>query len=826
MNFLFQLFIYIALTVASSLLASGQVQQQKNAPGVRGSRQVGGDNSRAFVVGKCGLGGQFEYGFDWGNVGGTPNAYHTEVYSLGDLPYTGLSGVYVNGERGTLLTGAAHAELGIPVEEYRRDGKDHLWIKFYDGRQTVADPMLVARSAGSERPWTADMVFRGCPYVVVTALVNRELFTGFPTYLFEVLGIPLYDPRKDSSVGGVGPQRLDDPDTWTYSDEPLVAAYNIFLGVRYQGEWIYGGQTITPQQLPLPSLFVEMNKATARGFKCGYEIICGEVEPQAAIGELLLAAGARVAEIGGLYKFLVAQPNAPVRTFTDEDIIITEDQELDPFPGLEATCNVISSTYPEPAEAWGMKEAPSRYSSALEEADDGRRLPKSLTYKAVPYALQVQELDKMAIEDARRFKIHVNTMPPEWWELEPLDTEAWTSARNGYVNKTFLITAIDDLPNGDQLVARREVDSADYDWSGDLALPWDVSPIGTVRPAPQITTGFAAAPYTVIDATANERRPGIEVSFDDGLLDVRHVRIQVREGWGGKNLIADSNTDYDADASAPSVVISNPAILPSAAYEVRGLYVPFSGRVTRWSNQDVDGTDGPWISVATPDVPEIPPGSITPEMLGTELANQSAILMGDQSGSIPDQLARLKALQETLAGALVDVMATHKQRLDVLDVQRNGASAAIIRNEQAIVEEGLARAISEQEIIANIDNVIAGGFLKFQAEVVGEGAAATITAKVRASSGLAFSQAAWIIRASADGLGGTESEFGVIADTFRLYASSGTIGVPIFSVDEDGTVTVEELRFKKQSSVYELSDGTPVIVINGQTGYFAISVEA
>jgi len=64
------------------------------------------------------------------------------------------------------------------------------------------------------------MIGRGIPYVIVNLFRQPELFPGEPRLRFEVLGIPVYDPRRDSSVGGTGSQRWSDRATWERSDNP------------------------------------------------------------------------------------------------------------------------------------------------------------------------------------------------------------------------------------------------------------------------------------------------------------------------------------------------------------------------------------------------------------------------------------------------------------------------------------------------------------------------------------------------------------------------------------------------------------------------------
>lgn len=634
--FIVNALISVALSVAATLVQQIFKQDQKQTKaGVRGSIQTGGDNPLAFIMGRYATGGQLEYAGTWGNDGDTPNAFYTKVISVSDLPVRGLAGLFVGSERVTILGGGG--AIGAPVEQYRVDGKDHLWIKFYDGNQTVADPFLLEKfGADPDRPYLADMIGRGVAYVIITALVNRELFSGLPEYMIEVDGIPLNDRR-----GGTAQH-----------DNPMVGIDTLLGGLSYGGQWVYGPQSITAARRPLATWQPQMNKCDAivdgeKAFRFGYEVTVDQ-EPHAVIGELLKACEGRIAEIGGIYKPLVGGPDAPVVSFTDEDIVITEGQTLDPFPGLEATFNGITATYPEPAEAWQNKEAPPRYRSDLEALDDNRRLPFSTSYAAVPYALQVQRLMRAAIEETRRFRRHVQTMPPEWWEYEPLDAALWTSERNGYTNKLFLITAQDDLPNGNQVPALQEQDAADYGWQSSYVLPWDVVPLVIARPAPQVTTGFFAAPYVVVDATGNQRRPAVEVFWDSGLHDVRAVRIQVREGWGSKNVIADATIEYDIDAAAPSAVISNAAILPSAVYEVRALYLPFSGRVTRWSNQDQDGMEGAWPTVTTPDV-YTGPADLTPELVDLFTGMQE--FMNEELPSVRGELDDIRAQLAEVTGA-------------------------------------------------------------------------------------------------------------------------------------------------------------------------------
>lgn len=602
--FIVNLIIGVILSVASTLVQQAFAQDTKTkTAGVRGSLQTGGDNPLAFIMGFYATAGQLEYAGTWGNVDETPNAYYTKVISLSDIPVNGVTGMFVNGEKVT-IGGVATGDFGYPVSEYTVGGTAHLWVKFYTGTQTTRDPLLAtAFGTDADRPWATTHVGNGVAYAVVTALVNRELFSGLPEYLFEVEGIKLYDPRLDTTAGGSGTHRLADPATWAYSNNPIVAIYNILCGIYYGTEWVWGPQNIAQARLPYANWSAEMNKCdalinlaaggTEKRFRFGLEVSVDQ-EPHAVIGELLKACEGRIAEIGGVYKILVGEPGSSVKSITDEDIVITEGQSYEPFPGLESTFNGITATYPEPLEAWESKEAPPRYSAALETLDDARRLPFSTSYKAAPYPNQVQRIMLASVNETRRFRRHSATMPAEWWEYEPLDVYDWTSTRNSYTAKKFLILVMDDLPNGNQIVGSQEIDPTDYNgWTTANELPWDTAPLVVARPALQAMTGWAVVPYTHVDSASTARRPGIQVSYAGGMVDVRGVRVQVRRSGETTPIFDSDEYPYDVGTALPANIIVGDFLLPNQAYEARGKFVPFSGRETSWSS---------WLAVTTPDV--------------------------------------------------------------------------------------------------------------------------------------------------------------------------------------------------------------------------------
>ena len=92
---LIQIIVGVVLTIASTLLKQSD-NSTDQASGISASYTTGGANPQSFVVGTLGLKGQLEYKNTWGSSGDTPNAYLTQVFSLGDLPATALTGLGPN----------------------------------------------------------------------------------------------------------------------------------------------------------------------------------------------------------------------------------------------------------------------------------------------------------------------------------------------------------------------------------------------------------------------------------------------------------------------------------------------------------------------------------------------------------------------------------------------------------------------------------------------------------------------------------------------------------------------------------------------------------
>lgn len=689
-SFLLQTAVGVGLNLLAQAIAGKPSRQNTAASfGINGTLQAGGDVPRSFILGQYATAGSLVWVNTWGQDGETPNAFLTQVIAIADLPGHTLSGVFVNGERVTFGE-SPHPDYGYPVNEYRKGGSNHLWIKWYDGTQTAADSFLVSKASNANRQWESTRVGRGVTYVIATARIAQNMFSGIPNFKFEVSGIKLYDPSKDSTVpGGSGSHRWNNPATWGGDGDhyPAVQIYNLLRGIEFEGQWFYGLQGVTGARLPTADWIRQINKCRAGNtYRAGGEITV-DVPLAPAVEAFLTACQGRLSEFGGVYNIHVGEPDEPVASFSDGDILSTEEQSFTPFFGLADTINGIAATYPSPADAWSEKAAPPLYRTDLEVLAGNRRLMADVSLNFVPYPEQVQRLMRSALAEGQRARRHTLVLPPKYWPYAvPGEVLSWTSVRNGYVDKWFRIDGAVDRANLDVMVDITEVDPSDYDWDSgtDFRPPVDGA-LGTLRPPPQPLAGWQVFPATI--GQAGNQLPSIRVAYPGALADVRSVRVLVRLAgetapfFDGEIPYGDPETNEN-----PSSVTLAGTFAPNTDHEVRGKLEPFGVRETEWSE---------WLPVRTPDVWVSDPGAALALYLVTAQANAQ--------GSVNERWEKLndKIIQiaQAVAAAQLESVATGAsvRRQEITFQTATESLAQEITEVRAQVEDDVASAISVLE---------------------------------------------------------------------------------------------------------------------------------
>ena len=609
--------VQMAVGFGASLLQGvlGKAMADKPKVNVQFDIELGDDTPLSFIAGDYVTAGKRKYLGSWGKN----TRFITEVIEVSCLPHTGLAGLWVNDEKGAWANNlrwainptrepassvadqvefatvpAGYLDAGRPLTNLADDG-NRVYVKIVDGTQTAADPFLTwVFGADPDYPWTADMIGTGKFYVIVTTRYDDDTASSYPSFLWQPEPLPMYDPRKDGSTGGAGAHRWGNRATYEPTRNAAVIAYNVARGIYYGDEWIFGGRNLPAWRLPRAEWVAAMTACdraitlaaggTEPAFRAGLEITA-DMTAADVLEELGRAANMRFAEVGGMLKPIVGIPGAAVFAFTDGDILISEGQSFKPFDSLSNTFNALAATYPEPAEKWSTKDAPEYVDAAFTAADGGRYLPTSIAYPAAPYRRQVQRLMRAQMRDYRRFRTHQFYLPPDAYGLEPLvDVVSWTSERNGYVNKLFVVESVDKTPGMNVLVTLREVDPSDYDWSSDFELPTSIVTPVPVRPWVQAVAGFGAEAVILTDNATKARSVAIRATCGGDEVGVSHIRLQVR-----KTGEANPSIDVQRPYGAPFAWLIH-SVNQRTTYQVRGLLMSDLTPKGAWSG---------WITVTT-----------------------------------------------------------------------------------------------------------------------------------------------------------------------------------------------------------------------------------
>lgn len=520
---------------------------------------------------------------------GTPLGCLNYVIALSDKPVTEiLPEVIIDGVKYNVNGEVSDKGYGQSV-----DGEigDKARMLFHDGTQTTADAFLLSKYADhAVYPWDANAILKGVAYSVPSFFFDPDKYTGLPDIRHVVRGIALYDPRKDSTVGGSGTQRWGVPSTWAFSDNPVVMVYNLLRGITMPDGSVYGVGAKADDFINA-KWFAAMNVCDEPGtqqgtgtwhndlkrYRAGYEVSLDR-EPLSVIEEILKSCGGLLAEQGGTYFIAVGPPAVVAAGISDDDIIMSESVDSQSFQPLHACINTINSTYPDPRKLWEPVNAETFSKPEWVTEDQGLELVADIKLDAVPYARQVRRLMREAGKDHRRRRVHTITLPPQYLYLNVFDTISWTSPDRYYDSKPFEIQQIrvaSDTLNVTLDIRERDPSDYDLDAVDDAIIPTIVSK-NVVKPVVNGVYGFDFAATTLKDSGGNARKPALAIYWDaDNAWRTLVYRIKDASG----TIIKSDSTS----ATELGVLTISEGIQPNHTYSCQ-IKVKARGLVTGWSD--------------------------------------------------------------------------------------------------------------------------------------------------------------------------------------------------------------------------------------------------
>lgn len=330
-------------------------------------------------------------------------------------------------------------------------GKAWVWKHLGTAGQTVD-----TNADGAFTDWTSDHRLQGCAYVVVELQRDDSVFTsGAPQSITGLVdGALAYDPRLDSTNGGSGSHRADDPSTWAFTRNPALLA-----------QWyVTGGSVVNDQtsrmiryglrepytRIPVAYVVAAANhcdetlsgaNTTPAGdesrYRCDGEFTCGESRRDILTAILESMAGGAVM-VHGQWRIFAGVYDTPIHTLTQADLY------EDDFPTQDTSThqdryNAVSATYVDASQQYVDATTPFRTNSSYETQDNGEQIPKDppLDLRCVTSQYQAQRIAEIDLRRSRMMRTPTLIGALNLLKVAPWETLLYSHARYGWTNRVF-----------------------------------------------------------------------------------------------------------------------------------------------------------------------------------------------------------------------------------------------------------------------------------------------------------------------------------------------------------------------------------------------------
>ncbi|APX65592.1 hypothetical protein AV944_06735 [Sphingomonas sp. LK11] len=241
----------------------------------------------------------------------------------------------------------------------------------------------------------------GLAHVITRYEYSNDAFPqGLPSSLWTASGVKLYDPRQDSTYpGGSGAHRVDQPSTWTYSENPFLAALQWTLGRYENGHRVYGIGAKWAE-VDVASFVTGANVADANGWKVG-GVVTTDDDKYAVLASLLAAGGGVPVARGAQIACTVNAPKTSVLTLTREDIV--GEVETSSTTSWRDRQNTIIPKYREETQGWEIVAGEQISSPVYIEEDGGEQKTVEVEFPLVQQAAQAHQLATYELCNSREF---------------------------------------------------------------------------------------------------------------------------------------------------------------------------------------------------------------------------------------------------------------------------------------------------------------------------------------------------------------------------------------------------------------------------------------
>lgn len=304
---------------------------------------------------------------------------------------------------------------------------------------------------------------RGWAYMVWTFTLiegQEEAFnSGAPGNLrCRFRGRRIYDPRQDSLNGGIGSQRVDDPTTWTYSNNPALATVDFLrddkFGYRETSDridWplVIAAADICDQQVDTPSGL--QNRYTCNG-------TFSSDQPRREVrDELLQSMLGRIVFSQGVWRIWAGAPIASDVTLTEANL--AGDLQVQASAGSKERYNRVRGKFVDASRDWVAVAYPEQRSTAFELEDNNEVRELVLDLATTTNEFEAQRKAITVLKQSRNQRVVVFQGNWSCFRIQPGTTVTLDIDELGFASEKFFVTQWAFGPNGVELTMVQEDDS-------------------------------------------------------------------------------------------------------------------------------------------------------------------------------------------------------------------------------------------------------------------------------------------------------------------------------------------------------------------------------
>ena len=545
------------------------------------------DCFRKIVFGRTPCGTDMRYWEVYGKTG------YTQVFAAATHQINSFQEMYAEA---TLVTFDANTEAATSTPY-----KGYLTRRIDLNGNINANNYAPDKGAGSPRPshssdtsgnglWNASSHFTGCAYFVLDWTYDQTaLASGIPSKIIQVVeGALVYDPRKDSTVGGSGSMRATDQTTWAYStldsNNVPIGRNNALQMLWYELGWrnqgiLVAGRGVSPNDFDWPAWIQAANDCELEQY---YTDCCLSTGDSHQTNEQILAAPANgiVLDTGGLWSYHVATNNtANVAVYLNENDIVSA-ISFNPKATISSLNNQIGGSYIEPSTPSIYQSTPYTTISDATYISQDQNVKKRLNndFQSAQSAALAQKAARVMLNRGRLTGQFQATFTLKALAATNWDCVRLTFSPLGFTNRLFRITSFAITPMGGIDLTLQDEDPSVYTGST-VSLPAAPS-VGIAydprQKVPVTNSGNLGIAYIASGVIqGNNAVDSILIAWDVPPGNVLRTELQWKKHTDTVWTTESVTRDYNNYQIVP--------LLPNTQYDVQVRHVTISNVIGDWA---------------------------------------------------------------------------------------------------------------------------------------------------------------------------------------------------------------------------------------------------